>query len=108
MFGKKKWYWVSATQDGRTVLLAPAQPTESKARAYAQEMLGGNFYTVEEYDTADQTKATREHRAKLLKQSGNLGFAISRMSHKVKKENTEEDQDNQEQEMNQDEDFKYY
>ena len=95
MFGKKKWYWVSATHDGRTVLLAPAQPTESKARAYAQEMLGDNFYTIEEYDTADQTKATREHRAKLLKQTGNLGFAISRMSHKVKKEDTEENENNE-------------
>lgn len=96
---KKKWYWVSSTQNGRTILLAPAQPTESKARAYAQEMLGGNFYTIEEYDTADQTKATREHRAKLLKQSGgDLGFAISRMTHKIKKENEEEQDENQDEE----------
>lgn len=90
---KKKYYWVAATSEGRSVLLSPPQTTESAARAYANKMLGGNFYTIEEMDTADQTKATRAYRAKILGQTHNIPFAISRMTHKIKENKENKDVD---------------
>ena len=91
----RKWYWVASTAAGKTILLSPAQMSESLARTYAQKMLGGNLYEIVELHTKDQTQATRAYRAKLLEKTKDIPFAISRMSHKVPQRESQNEVDDE-------------
>jgi len=92
MYGDR-WYWVVATANGRTVLLPPAKETENEARDYARKMITDGIYEIWSTDTANVKLATQKYRFVKLRQTGNVGVAISRMKHTVEVRNPEEELD---------------
>jgi hypothetical protein len=77
----KKYYWITASLNGRLVIIGP-KLTEFEAENYAYQTLTIP-YRIVGLSTRDRAKATSQLKAMRLDQTGDLGGSLRRARHQA-------------------------
>ena len=75
------YWWLKTTYEGKLVILGP-YATEELASEFGLEKFGENFEAID-LPTRDKSRATSMIKARILKQTSNLGTALQRARHQL-------------------------
>lgn len=73
------YYWITTIQDGRPVIIGPANSEEEAQNLGFQKL--SNDFEVHALNTSNEAEATRMLKAKILNKTADLGKALNKFNH---------------------------